>query len=161
MVKLTNTAQLLYEIACRELEIEKDRKENIETKANRFVLFGGILFSIISAYFFVSFDKIINKFYLVFLLISLISLAISIFFFIYCLKTYKYTYFNMKELIIFGHSLEYDVIIKRLTGTFSKYIHQRRVKNDKKVKFLYIGIRVFFIGLILMIFGIFFFMFNL
>ena len=43
--------ELLYNIANRERDLEIERKEKIETKAQRFTTFGGIFISIISTYF--------------------------------------------------------------------------------------------------------------
>ncbi len=157
----SNVAQLLFDTSIRELDIEKERKENIETKAQRFVIFSGILFSIISTYFLVFFDRALNKIYLVFLILSIIILTISILYFIYTLKTYNYTYFDMEELIIFAQDCNYDDLIKRLTGTFSEYITERRVINNHKVSFIVIGYRFFFSSLILMIIGIVLFICNL
>ena len=152
-------AQLLYETTIRELGNEKERRENIETKAQRFVIFSGILFSVVSTYF-LGFFKTFDKIYLIIFIISLIGLAVSIFFFTYTLKTYNFKYFDVEKLIIFAQNYEYVGLIKRLTGTFSDYIIERRYINNRKVKFLDVGCIFFFISLALMVLGIFFFMFN-
>jgi len=152
-------AQLLYETTIRELENEKERRKNIETKAQRFVIFSGILFSVVSTYF-LGFFETFDKIYLIIFIISLIGLAVSIFFFTYTLKTYNFKYFDVEKLIIFAQDYEYDGLIKRLTGTFSEYIIERRDINNRKVKLLDIGCLFFFISLALMVSGIFFFMFN-
>ena len=67
----------------------------------------------------------------------------------------------MEELIIFAQDCNYDDLIKRLTGTFSEYITERRVINNHKVSFIVIGYRFFFSSLILMIIGIVLFICNL
>jgi len=152
-------AQLLYETTIRELENEKERRKNIETKAQRFVIFSGILFSVVSTYF-LGFFETFDKIYLIIFIISLIGLAVSIFFFTYTLKTYNFKYFDVEKLIIFAQDYEYDGLIKRLTGTFSEYIIERRDINNRKVKFLDTGCIFFFTSLVVMVVGIFFFMFN-
>lgn len=152
-------AQLLYETTIRELGNEKERRKNIETKAQRFVIFSGILFSVISSYF-LGFVETFNKIYLIIFIISLIGLAVSIFFFTYTLRTYNFEYFDVKKLIIFAQGFDYDSLIKRLTGTFSDYINERRVINNRKVKYLDAGCIFFFASLVAMVVGIFFFMFN-
>ncbi len=153
-------AQLLYETTLRELENEKERRKNIEIKAQRFVIFSGILFSVISTYF-LGFFKTFGKIYGIIFIISLIGLVVSIFVFTYTLKTFNFTYFDVEELIIFAQNYKYDDLIKRLTGTFSEYIVERRDINNHKVKFLDIGCIFFFISLALMVLGIIFFMFNI
>ena len=152
-------AHLLYETAIRELENENERRKNIETKAQRFVIFSGILFSVVASYF-LGFFETFDKIYLIIFIISLIGLAVSIFFFTYTLKPYNATYFDVKKLIIFAQGFDYDSLIKRLTGTFSDYINERRVINNRKVKFLDTGCIFFFTSLVVMVVGIFFFMFN-
>ncbi len=152
-------AQLLYETTIRELENESERRKDIENKAQRFVIFSGILFSVISTYF-LGFFKTSDKIYLIIFIISLIGLAVSIFFFTYTLKTYNFEYYDVEELIIFAQDYEYYDLIKRLTGTFSDYIIERRDINNRKVKFIDIGCIFFFISLALMVLGIIFFMFN-
>ena len=152
-------AQLLYETTIRELENEKERRKNIETKAQRFVIFSGILFSVVSNYF-LGFFETFDKIYLIIFIISLIGLAVSIFFFTYTLKTYNFKYFDVEKLIIFAQDYEYDGLIKRLAGTFSDYIIERRDINNRKVKFLDTGCIFFFTSLVVMVVGIFFFMFN-
>jgi len=153
-------AQLLYKTAIRALDIEKEISKNIETKAQRFVIFSGILFSITSTYFFVFFDKSFDKIYLIVFIISLIVLVISIFFFTYTLKTYNYISFDMEELIIIAQDFDYNNLIKRLTGTFSDYITERRVINNHKISFLDVGYVFFLISLISIVFGIVFSIFN-
>jgi len=105
-------AQLLYETTIREIENEKERRKNIETKAQRFVIFSGILFSVVSTYF-LGFFETFDKIYLIIFIISLIGLAVSIFFFTYTLKTYNFKYFDVEKLIIFAQDYEYDGLIKR------------------------------------------------
>ena len=56
---MKETFDLLYDVAYKELDSERDRKFKIETKAQRFATFTGILFSVVSSYFFI-FDNNFN-----------------------------------------------------------------------------------------------------
>lgn len=152
---------MLFEIASNELKFENQKKEIIETKAERFVSFGGTLFTIISAFFFIYLENLINKVYMIFLLGSSLFLLASILFSIISLKTYKYSSIDIRKLIIKCHDWKSDDFVKHYTGNLVEAIESRRDINIKKSKALKKSIILFFISLLFLIIAILLFILNL
>ena len=91
---------MLYDIANRERNLEIERKEILETKAQRFTTFGGIFISIISTYFFFTGNNqdIIPPLIKWELIVSLVIFGISLFLFLLSMRTMRDKTFDMEKL---------------------------------------------------------------
>lgn len=150
---------LLYDIVNRERNLEINRKERLETKAQRFATFSGIFISILSTYFFFILDieSIINLSWLVkgLLLTAISILGISLFLFLFSMRTLRDETFNLEKLLNAIINLEFNVGLKKVITTLIQYTKITRGVNNHKAKLLLYGTIFFFSGVISMIIGIF------
>ena len=147
---------LLFNIANQERNLEIQRKENLETKAQRFTTFGGIFISIISTYFFFIANNretipILIKW---FLIIAITIFGVSEFLLLLSMRTLRDNNFNVESLAIQIVNLKLDVAIDKVSRNLIQYTKVIRGDNNHRAKLLLFGSGLFFTGLIFMICGI-------
>ena len=148
--------ELLYDIANQERNLEIQRKEKLETKAQRFTTFGGIFISIISTYFFFTADNqdTIPLLIKIFLILAITVFGFSIFLLLLSMRTMRDITFDVESLATQIVNLKLDVAIGKVIGNLMQYTKVIRGVNNHRAKLLFFGIGLFFIGLIFMISGI-------
>jgi len=156
VINLTIIADVLYDIANHERNLEIERTEKLETKAQRFTTFGGIFISIISTYFIITTNTSegIALLIKIILIGPTIIFGISLFLLLLSMRITKYKTFNVESLT---HEVENDDpknAISKIIGNFIQFTKFMRNLNDNKTKFLAFGIYFFFGGLFCMIAGI-------
>lgn len=156
MIILKTVDELLYDIANRERNLEIERKEKLENKAQRFTTFGGIFISIISTYFIFTANNqdtipLLIKWELI---VSVLIFGISLFLLLLSLKTMRDKTFDVEKLThkIIGNDL--NVAIAKIIGNLIQYTKFIRNINNKRAKSLFFGVSFFFGGLVCMIVGI-------
>ena len=87
------------------------------------------------------------------LISALISLFITFFLLTYSMKTFRDIVFDVRELIKKAHKDKLDVAMKKITGSLSNYIDVKRKSNMLQARYLFWGIKFFFLSLILIILG--------
>ncbi|KKK58273.1 hypothetical protein LCGC14_3046110, partial [marine sediment metagenome] len=127
------TSKLIFDIAYKELEFERNRATNLETKALRYITLGGILFSILTTYFLFSsaseFMDMISKsfnWYKLLFLISYISFIISWIPLVVCMRTYTSRTFDIAKLI---NEYKNDKLLIFGKGPEQKFISNFIIKN--------------------------------
>lgn len=163
------TFKLLFDLTYKELEYERKRAFNLETKALRYITLSGVLFSILTTYFLFNpaseFKNIFNEsfkwFKLVFLF-SYIFFMISWIPLVICMKTYTSRTFDVEKLI---DEYENDTIQKALqditNNELKGYVKEIAKKTKSKSTALLIGFIFIILGACIMIFGILLYFFNL
>ena len=148
--------ELLYHIANQERNLEIERKEKLETKAQRFTTFGGIFISIISTYFFFTTDNqdTIPLLIKVFLIITITVFGLSIFLLLLSMRTMRDITFDVESLATQFVNLKLDIAIGKVTGNLIQFTKVIRGVNNYRAKLLFFGTGLFFIGLIFMTSGI-------
>lgn len=147
---------LLFNIANQERKLEIQRKENLETKAQRFTTFGSIFISIISTYFFFTANHqetipILIKWFLV---IAITIFGVSDFLLLLSMRTLRDNTFNVENLAIQIVNLKLTIAIGKVSGDLMQYTKVIRGVNNHRAKLLFYGIGLFFVGLGFMICGI-------
>jgi len=149
---------LLYDVVNRERNLENNRKEKLETKAQRFATFSGIFISILSTYFFFILDieSIINlpSFIKGVLITAICLLGISLLMFLFSMRTLRDETFDLEKLLNSIVNLELNVALKRVISTLIQYTKITRGTNNHKAKLLLYGTIFFFSGVVSMIIGI-------
>ncbi len=153
---MRSTDDLLYDIANQERNLEIQRKEKLETKAQRFTTFGGIFISIISTYFFFTANNqdtipILIKW---FLIIAITIFGVSVFLLLLSMRTMRDVTFQVERLATQIVNLKLDVALGKVSGNLIQYTKVIRGVNNRRAKLLFFGIGLFFAGLIFMISGI-------
>ena len=163
------TSKLIFDIAYKELEFERNRATNLETKALRYITLGGILFSILTTYFLFSsaseFMDMISKsfnWYKVLFLISYISFIISWIPLVVCMRTYTSRTFDIAKLINEYKNDKFEKALQDITNVELKvYVKEIAIKTKFKSTALLIGFIVIIFGAFNMIFGILLYFFNI
>lgn len=154
MIEFNKKSELLYDIAWREKESQRYRKENIENKAHYYIIINSLVFSIILSNLIVFFERLIAPLSQIILFSSLGIIGVSLIFCLFALIPLKSESFNMSKLIEKVEEDDSNEEIKHVTGNLTKYIKQREQNNDKKAKFVYISYLFCIIGYIAMFMGI-------
>ncbi len=147
---------LLYDIVNRERNLEINRKEQLETKAQRFATFSGIFISILSTYFFfilgiINFPLFVKGF----LIIAICLLGVSLILFLFSMRTLRDETFDLEKLLSTLVKLEFNTALKKVISNLIQYTKIIRGVNNHKAKLLFYGTIFFFSGVISMIIGIF------
>jgi len=153
---LKSIDDLLLNIANQERNLEIQRKENLETKAQRFTTFGGIFISIISTYFFFTANNqetipILIKW---FLILTITIFGVSEFLLLLSMRTLRDNPFNIESLAIQIVNLKLDVATGKVSRNLLQYTKVIRGVNNHRARLLFFGSGLFFAGLIFMICGI-------
>lgn len=156
MIILKTIDELLYDIANRERGLEIERKEKLETKAQRFTTFGGIFISIISTYFIFTANNqdtipLLIKWELI---VAVMIFGISLFLLLLSMRTLRDKTFDVEKLTKKISDNELNVALAKIIGNLIQYTKFIRNINNHRAKLLYFGIDFFFGGLICMIAGI-------
>lgn len=154
MIEFNKKSDLLYDIAWREKESQRYRKENIENKAQYYIIINSLVFSIILSNLILFFERLTAPFSQTILFSSLGIIGVSLIFCLLALIPLKSESFNMSKLIEKVEEDNSNEEIKRVTGNLAKYIKQREQNNDKKAKFVYISYLFCIFGYISMLIGI-------
>ncbi|KKN53045.1 hypothetical protein LCGC14_0606340 [marine sediment metagenome] len=152
------TSNLLFDIAYKELEYERNRATNLETKALAYITIGGILFSILTTYFlfdpsseFIEWFTTSFKVFKVVFLICYISFIISWIPLIICMKPYTSITFDIAKLIDEYKSNKFEKALKDLTNLeLKEYVTEIAKKTKVKSTALLFGfIVIIFSGFVL------------
>ncbi len=147
---------LLYDIVNRERNLEIKRKEQLETKAQRFATFSGIFISILSTYFFFILSIINFPLFVKGILITAICLlGVSLILFLFSMRTLRDETFDLEKLLSTLVKLEFNTALKKVISNLIQYTKITRGVNNHKAKLLFYGTIFFFSGVISMIIGIF------
>ncbi len=163
------TSKLLFELTYKELDFERRRVFNLETKALRYITLGGILFSVLTTYFLfnpdsefiVKFNESFKLFKLMFMF-SYFGFIISWIPLVLCMKTYTSKTFDIEKLIkeykdeSFKTALE-DLTNEELIGYVNEIVETTKFKSTA----LFIGFIISILSAFLMIFGIALYFLNL
>jgi len=154
--QLKTIDDMLYDIANRERDLEIERKEKLETKAQRFTTFGGIFISIISTYFIFTTNNqdtipLLIKWDLI---VAILIFGISLFLLLLSMRTMGDKTFDIEKLVNKIGNNGLNVAIRKIIGNLIQYTKFIRKVNNNRAKFLYFGIGFFFGGLLFMITGI-------
>lgn len=164
-----NTSKFLFELAYKELEFERKRVFNLETKALRYITLGGILFSILTTYFLfnpdsefmVKFNESFKLFKLIFIF-SYFGFIISWIPLVLCMKTYTSETFDIEKLIKEYKDVSFQTALKDITSKELKvYVEGIAEKTNFKSTALFIGFIIIIFSAFLMIFGIVLYFLNL
>ncbi len=164
-----NTSKLLFELAYKELEFERKRVSNLETKALRYITLGGILFSILTTYFLfnpdsefiVNFIESLKLFKLTFIF-SYVGFIISWIPLIYCMKTYTSETFDIEKLIEEYKDIVYETALKDITNIELKnYVKKIAEKTKCKSTALLWGFIIIILSAVFMVLGIILYFLNL
>ena len=147
---------LLYDIANSERNLEIERKEKLETKAQRFTTFGGVFISIISTYFIFIANILTTIPVLIklFLITAIIIFGISLLLMLLSMRLLGDSTFDLEKL---SYKIENDVLeiaLGKVIGNIIQYTKQLRKINNSRAKLLYFGIWGFYVGLTVLIVGI-------
>jgi len=156
VIILKTVDELLFDIANRERNLEMERKEKLETKAQRFTTFGGIFISIISTYFIFTANNqdtipLLIKWELI---VAVVIFGISIFLLLLSMKTMRDKTFDVEKLTHKISSNDLNIAIAKIIGNLIQFTKFIRNINNIRAKFLFFGIIFFFGGLVCMIGGI-------
>ena len=156
MIILKTIDELLYDIANRERNLEIERKEKLESKAQRFTTFGGLFISIISTYFIFTANNqdtipLLIKWGLI---VAVIIFGISLSLLLLSMKTMSDKTFDVEKLTHKISENELNVATAKIIGNLIQYTKFIRIINNRRAKFLFFGINFFFGGLVCMIVGI-------
>lgn len=156
MIILKTVDDILYDIANHERNLEIERKEKLETKAQRFTTFGGIFISIISTYFIFTANNqdtipLLIKWELI---IAIMIFGISLFLLLLSMRTLRDKTFDVEKLANKIGNNGLNVAIGKIIGNLIQYTKFIRKVNNNRAKFLFFGIGFFFGGLVCMIAGI-------
>ncbi len=164
-----NTSKLLFELAYKELEFERRRAFNLETKALRYITLGGILFSILTTYFLfhpdseflVKFIESFKWFKLMFIL-SYFGYIISWIPLIFCMKTYTSETFDIEKLIEEYKDVLFQTALKDITKVELKvYVKKIAEKTKSKSTALFWGFIIIILSTFFIISGMTLYFFNL
>lgn len=163
------TCKLLFDLAYKELEFERKRAVNLETKALRYITLSGIMFSILTTYFLFNptseFKDIFNesfKWFKLIFLFSYIFFMISWIPLVICMKTYTSRTFDIEKLIDEYKEDNIQKILQDITNNELKgYVKEIAKKTKLKSTTLLIGFIFIILGACFMIFGIILYFFNL
>ncbi len=163
------TCKLLFDLAYKELEFERRRAFNLETKALRYITLSGILFSILTTYFLFNpaseFKDIFNesfKWFKLMFLVSYIFFIISWIPLVLCMKTYKSRTFDVEKLIDEYKDDDIKKALQDITNNELKvYVKEIAKKTKLKSTSLLIGFIIIILGACFMISGIILYFFNL
>lgn len=154
MVNLSEKSKLLYDIAWKEKESQRYRRENIENKAQIYIIINGLVFTAVLTNLLLFFERINDSSILIVLFSSLVVIGISLLFSLFALIPLKSGSFEMENLIEKVEKDDYENAIKHITGNLIEFKSQREKNNDSKALSLYISYFFCLIGLIGMIVGI-------
>lgn len=154
MIEFNKKSDLLYDIARREKESQRYRRESIENKAHYYIIINSLVFSIILSNLILFFERLIAPFSQIILFSSLGIIGVSLIFCLLAVIPLKSESFNMSKLIEKVEEDNSNEEIKHITGNLAKYIKKREQINDKKAKFVYISYLFCIFGYISMLIGI-------
>ncbi len=147
---------LLYDIANSERNLEIERKDKLETKAQRFTTFGGVFISIISTYFIFMANILITIPLLIkiFIITAIVIFGISLLLMLLSMRLLGDSTFNLEKLTTKIEKDGLEIALGKVIGNLIQYTkHLRKINNDR-AKLLYFGILCFYGGLTALIVGI-------
>jgi len=147
---------LLYNIANTERNLEIERKEKLETKAQRFTTFGGVFISIISTYFIFTANILTTIPLLIKLVLitAIIIFGISLLLMLLSMRLLGDSTFDLEKLTNKIENDGLEIALGKIIGNLIQYTKHLRKINNNRAKLLYFGIWVFYLGLTLFIIGI-------
>ena len=163
------TCKLIFDLAYKELDFERKRVINLETKALRYITLSGILFSILTTYFLFNpaseFMDMFNQSFKLFKLMFLFSYILFIISWIplvVCMKTYTSRTFDIEKLIDEYKNDGFQKALQDITDNELKdYVKEIAIKTKFKSTVLLWGFVVIIFGAFFMISGIILYFFNL
>ena len=147
---------LLYDIANNERNLEIERKEKLETKAQRFTTFGGVFISIISTYFIFTVNILTTIPLLIKLVLitAIIIFGISLLLMLLSMRLLGDSTFDLEKLTNKIENDGFEIALGKVIGNIIQYTKHLRENNNNRAKLLYFGIWVFYLGLTALIVGI-------
>lgn len=147
---------LLYDIANTERNLEIERKEKLETKAQRFTTFGGVFISIISTYFIFTVNILTTIPLLIKLVLitAIIIFGISLLLMLLSMRLLGDSTFDLEKLTNKIENDGFEIALGKVIGNIIQYTKHLRENNNNRAKLLYFGIWVFYLGLTALIVGI-------
>lgn len=147
---------LLYDIANSERNLEIERKEKLETKAQRFTTFGGVFISIISTYFIftANFLTTIPLLIKLVLIIAIIIFGFSLLLMLLSMRLLGDSTFDLEKLTNKIENDGLEIALGKIIGKIIQYTKHLRKGNNNRAKLLDWGIWSFILGLASFIVGI-------